>query len=362
MSFERPNIQRMTGYSYGEQPDDATVIKLNTNELPYPPTPEVTRSLRLFNPEVLRRYPPALANEFRRAAAKLHGVQPENIIATRGGDELLRLLFTTFTDPGDTVVLTDPTYSLYPVLAKIQDVDTVQLPMAEGFELTTDFAQQANKLNAKMTFVVNPHAPSGKLLSKETIMRLASDLDSLLLVDEAYVDFIDPAHEYDCLQLAQEADNVIFLRTMSKGYGLAGLRFGYGIGHQSLIEPMLTKTRDSYNLDAISQQIATVALQDQEYAARCWHKVRESRTNLTAELSKREFSIPPSEANFLLAQVPEKSPSASEIYQQLHDRGIFVRYFAVPGLDNKLRISIGTPDENTRLLECLDEILSGQHG
>ena len=357
MTFERPNIERMQGYSYGEQPEDDQVVKLNTNENPYPPSPAVGEVLKQFEPHKLRRYPPALANDFRKSAAQLHKLNPENIIATRGGDELLRLLFTTFTDPGDIVAMTEPTYSLYPVLAQIQDVEVHKIEMNPDYSLIDDFAKRANAAGAKMTFVVNPHAPSGKLISSDEIRALAEQLDSLLLVDEAYVDFIDPARAYNCLDLAQSREDVIFLRSMSKGYGLAGLRFGYGIAHTSIIEPMLTKTRDSYNLDAISQALACAAVEDQTYAQNCWAKVRESRKTLTTALETRGFSVAPSEANFVLATVPH-TQSADALYQQLRDRNVYVRYFSAPGMEDKLRISIGTEQENQTLLTQLDTIMS----
>ena len=356
MTFERPNIEKMQGYTYGEQPSDASVIKLNSNENPYPASPAVREVLAGFDPSDLRRYPPALANNFRDAAASLHGLKRENILATRGGDELLRLLFTTFTDPGDVVAMTDPTYSLYPVLAQIQDVGIHQIEMTDEYGLLDDFGDRANAAGAKMTFVVNPHAPSGSLISKAEIVALADKLNSLLLVDEAYVDFIDPEHGYNCLDLADSRDDVIFLRSLSKGYGLAGLRFGYGVGHPSLIEPMLTKTRDSYNLDAISQLIATAAIQDQTYAHSCWQKVRDARTQLSHDLIQRGFHVPGSQANFVLATVPSNGMPAAEIYKALRARTIFVRYFDAPGLEDKLRISIGTPEENDALLKGLDEL------
>lgn len=359
MNFERPNIRAMEGYSYGEQPSDAEVVKLNTNELPFPPSPKVAEVLQNFAVASLRRYPPALANDFRDAAANLHNLDRDNIIATRGGDELLRLLFTTFTDPGDVVAMTDPTYSLYPVLAKIQDVTVTQFPMDDDYRPLENFAQQANQAGAKMTFLVNPHAPSGSLLTADQIAQFADQLDSLLLVDEAYVDFVSPEHEYNCLELVNERDDIIFLRTMSKGYGLAGLRFGYGIAHTNIIAPMLTKTRDSYNLDAIGQAVATAALLDQEYAQSCWQKVREQRQRLCAALRHRQFKVAPSEANFLLATVPESGPDANTYYLKLKRRNVLVRFFNVGGLDNKLRISIGSAAENDTLLACLDEIRAG---
>lgn len=358
MRFERDNIQSMQGYSYGEQPADASVIKLNTNESPYPPSPEVDQVLQKFQPATLRRYPPALANEFRDCAANLHGLTRDHIIATRGGDELLRLLFTTFADPGDVVAMTDPTYSLYPVLANIQDAKVKQFAMTEDYGLSHNFAQQANSAGAKMTFVVNPHAPSGRLISAREIEQLADKLDSLLLIDEAYVDFISPEQAYGCLELCKIRDDVIFLRTMSKGYGLAGLRFGYGVAHPDVIEPMLSKTRDSYNLDAISQMIATAALSDQTYAKACWEKVRNSREQLRTSLEQRGFYCAPSEANFLLATVPNSKLTAEALYLGLKQQNVLVRFFNVPGLDNKLRISIGSLDENTALLTAIDKIVA----
>ncbi|MFT5015027.1 MAG: histidinol-phosphate aminotransferase [Patiriisocius sp.] len=357
MTFERENISKMAGYSYGEQPEDASVIKLNTNENPYPASPAVHQALRAVNVDGLRRYPRALANGFREAAANLHGVGIDNIIATRGGDELLRLLFSTFASPGDVIAMTEPTYSLYSVLAQIQDARVLALPLGDDWLLPVDFAEAANNAKAKMTFVVNPHAPSGKLISSDEIRQLAASLNSILLVDEAYVDFVDPSHNYGCLDLVKDHENVIFLRSLSKGYGLAGLRFGYGIGHSTLIEPMLTKTRDSYNLDAISQQLATAAIVDQSYASKTWDAVRTSRRGMGAALKSRNFTVAESEANFLLATVP-KPLSAEQLYEGLKDRKILVRFFKVSGLDNKLRITIGTEAENAQLLEALDELMA----
>ena len=356
MTFERDNISRMAGYSYGEQPDDESVIKLNTNENPYPCSPDVQQALTTISTDSLRRYPPALANNFRTAAAELHGVKVENIIATRGGDELLRLLFSTFANPGDVIAMTEPTYSLYPVLAQIQDARVLGLPLADDWSLPGDFADAANNARAKMTFVVNPHAPSGKLIPSDEIRQLAANLDSILLVDEAYVDFIDPAHHYNCLDLVSDHENVIFLRSLSKGYGLAGLRFGYGIGHASLIEPMLTKTRDSYNIDAISQQLASAALIDQEYARNTWEMVRTSRASLSISLEERGFNSVDSESNFLLATVPG-SASAQALYEGLKELNILVRFFNVSGLDDKLRMTVGTEQENAALLKAVDKLL-----
>ena len=356
MSFERDNIQQMTGYASGEQPEDPNTVKLNTNENPYPASPKVREVLDQFDVESLRRYPPATSLGFRQTAADLHGVKPENIIATRGGDELLRLVITTFVNPGEKIGMSYPTYSLYPVLAQIQDCPTFEVPLEEDWSVPDNFAEEMNNAGVKLTFLVNPHAPSGQLVPSSKVAELAAALDSILLLDEAYIDFADT--DATSPALAVESDNVIILRTLSKGYSLAGLRFGYGIGPESLISPMMTKTRDSYNLDAIGQQIAEAALADQSHARQSWEKVISERTRVQKALEDLGFGVPDSQANFLLATViaEEGMDNAESLYTKLKERHILVRYFNAPRMQDKLRISIGTPDENDRLLSAIRDI------
>lgn len=355
MSYERDNIAKMTGYSSGEQPDDADTIKLNTNENPWPPSPAVEEALRGLPATALRRYPPPLADGFRDIAATRHQVSRGNIIATRGGDELLRLVITTFVDPGQTIAMTDPTYSLYPVLAQIQDCNVERVPLEDDWSITADLA--ARVAGAKLTLIVNPHAPSGRLLPVAALRQLAASLDGLLLIDEAYVDFVDPDLAYDSMALVREFDNVIVLRSLSKGYSLAGLRFGYGIGAEALIAPMLHKTRDSYNLDYLSQKLAQAALADQAHAAGTWEKVRRERSRLAAEFQSMGFTVHPSQSNFLLVGVPA-GQDAGALYRGLKQRGILVRYFDQPRLADKLRISVGTPAEDDRLMDALKALLA----
>lgn len=359
MSFERPNIQRMQGYTSGEQPADGLTIKLNTNENPYPPSPTVNEALASINPDDLRRYPPPTADAFRDTAARLHAVDRDNIIATRGGDELLRLIITTFVAPGDLIAMTQPTYSLYPVLAQIQDCPILEVPLTDDWTLASDFTTTVNTAGAKLTLIVNPHAPTGQLLDRPTIKRLAEELDGVVLIDEAYIDFVEPELQHDCLSLCHEFDNLLFLRSLSKGYGLAGLRFGYGIGATSLILPMLSKTRDSYNLDLISQRIATQALADQTYAQQQWRKVRSERARVREEMAVLGLVSPPSHGNFLLATVPSRrNGSAEGLYQALKRDAILVRYFDQPRLSDKLRISIGTAAENDQLLDAVTRYMA----
>ncbi len=348
----------MRGYTWGEQPEDPHTIKLNTNENPYPPSPAVARALQGLDVARLRRYPPPLADGFRAAAARVHGVPADWIMATNGGDELLRLLITTFLEPGQPLATTAPSYSLYPVLAAVQECPTVDIPMAADFTLPDDLAARANAAGAGLTCIVNPHAPTGQLFGAGQLEQLAADLDGLLLVDEAYVDFVDPALQHDLVPLLARHDNLILLRTLSKGYALAGLRLGYGLAQPSLLEPMVTKTRDSYNVDLIAQELATAAISDRDWTTDNWARVREQRAALTTALRGLGCATPASQTNFLLAQMPA-GVDAGQVKQALQQQGILVRHFPTEGLADRLRISIGSADENARLLAALKPLLPG---
>jgi histidinol-phosphate aminotransferase len=359
VTYERDNIRRMRGYTSGEQPDGDDVIKLNTNENPYPPSPAVDAALKSFDARALRRYPQPTADRFRALAAQRHGVSIDRVMVTNGGDELLRMAFTTFLDRGDVFGTTDPSYSLYSVLAEIQSCEVKALPLTDDWDLPRDFAQQMNDAGARLVCIVNPHAPTGALVDADVIGDIANELDGVLLIDEAYVDFVDPSLRHDVVNMVRAFDNVLLLRTLSKGYSLAGLRFGYGIGSPNLIEPMLTKTRDSYNIDAIAQSVACAGFADRDYAETTWSNVRGERRRLRDALRSRGFDVPPSQTNFLLATVPlESAHGAAALYAALKSRGILVRYFDAPRLDDKLRISIGDPAQNDRLLAAIDAILA----
>lgn len=355
MTLERSNIAAMQGYAPGEQPQDLTTIKLNTNENPYPPAPEVAAALSAFDVASLRRYPNPIADEFRRVAADLHGLSLDNVIPTNGGDELLRLMLTTFVAEGEVVATTKPTYSLYTVLAAIQGAKLSEIDLDEQWRLPSDLIQQLHEIKAKAFILVNPHAPTGSLVSSATIAEIAENFDGVLVVDEAYIDFVDPDLEHNCVPLLQRFDNLLILRTMSKGYSLAGLRFGYGLAAKKLAAPMLFKTRDSYNTDAISQRLAAAALASQSYAKSTWNKVRESREKMFAELTSMGLTCLASQSNFLLCTIPEFI-GAPRAYAALKEKGVLVRYFDQDRLRDKLRISIGTEEENSRLIQALTDL------
>ena len=351
--YQRPNIRRVDGYSWGEQPQDRQTIKLNTNENPYPPSPAVADALSNFTAAELRTYPQPTADVMREHIAKLHDLSTRQVVVTHAGDEALRLAITTYVSPGGTFASTDPSYSLYPVLAQIQDARTLRVELEANWSIPPDFPAQARAADAQLTCLVNPHAPSGYLTPVEQLHRIAEEISGVLLIDEAYADFVDPKIGYTSRELVTQHDNVLVLRTFSKGYSLAGLRLGYLLGAEELITPIIEKTRDTYNIDAISQSLGIAALQDQDYARATWEKVREQRQFLAQTLNDLGWSCLASEGNFLLSTPPPNSIGAAEIYKRLKAEGILVRYFDHPRLHDKLRISIGTKEQNQVLLENL---------
>ncbi len=348
MSYFRNNVERTEGYTPGFQPKATEVVKLNTNENPYPPSPRVMKALARVKPEQLRRYPDPLGNAFREAAAELNGVKPENIMCCNGGDDLLSIAIRAFCDEGRSLAYPVPTYSLYPVLARLQNCRAIEIPFGEKFDLPAGLATTG----AALTIVCNPNAPTGSLVPVEELASLADRLAGVLLVDEAYADFA----EHNCASLVKDFDNLIVLRSLSKGYSLAGLRFGYAIAQKDLIDGLI-KVKDSYNVDALAIALATAALKDQAYFRRNVEKIKKDRNALSEQLRSLGFAVPDSHSNFVFAQV--QNGSAARIHEQLAQRNIFVRYWNAPGIQDRLRISVGTKEQNAKLISELKEILSG---
>jgi histidinol-phosphate aminotransferase len=339
----------MAGYTPGEQPKAGErVIKLNTNENPFPPSPRVVEAIRRLPPDALRRYPSSMADEFRAVAARVHDVSPENILAGNGSDDILQIALRTYCGPGDVLACPDPTYSLYPVLAELADVRLALVPWEPDWQLP---AAALLRERARAIFFANPNSPSGTAVKAADVEALAGATDALVLVDEAYADFADE----NCLALAARQPNVLVTRTFSKGYSLAGLRFGYAVGHRDMIAQM-AKVKDSYNCDAIAIAAACAALEDQDYSRANWQVIREQRAALTSALEQRGFAVIPSQANFLLATAPGAS-HAGWLYAALKASGVLVRFFDRPALDNKLRITVGSREENEALLAALDVAL-----
>lgn len=342
-NYFRANIEAMAGYVPGEQPKPNTqIIKLNSNENPYPPSEAVMAMLQNFDGELLRRYPNPFAQEFRQATSKVLGVPSDWIIVGNGSDELLNLVIRACAEPGRPVVYPVPTYVLYRTLTQVQGAEIVEIPYSEDYRLPLE---ELLAVNGGVTFIASPNSPSGHVVPIDELRELASKLSGVLVIDEAYVDFA----EEDALGLVKEYENVIVIRTLSKGYSLAGVRLGFGIGNPHLLSG-LYKVKDSYNIDAIACAVGAAAMIDQAYKNACVAKIKTSRTKLATDLKQLGFRVWDSQTNFLLVQ-PQLA--AEYLYQQLKERGILVRYFRQPRLDDKLRITVGTDEQNQALVEAL---------
>jgi len=345
MSYFRPAVDSMVGYVPGEQPKPGTkIIKLNTNENPYPPSPKAMEVLRNFDGELLRRYPDPFARDFCAAISEALGVPADWIIVGNGSDDVLNLLVRACAEGAERkVVYPTPTYVLYRTLSAMQPATVVEVPYRDNFELPVEELIAAN---GAITFIASPNSPSGHSVPLDDIRALAKGVSGVVVVDEAYVDFA----EFSALPLVQEFENVIVLRTLSKGYSLAGLRLGFGIANPGLLSGLF-KVKDSYNIDAIAIALGTAAMRDQAYKNECAERVKVSRVKLTTDLKNLGFTVLDSHSNFVLATPSGKS--SESLYLALKERGILVRYFKQPGLDDKLRISVGTDEQNQILIEAL---------
>jgi histidinol-phosphate aminotransferase len=348
--FFRPNIELMSGYVPGEQPKPGTpIVKLNTNENPYPPSPKAMAVLQNLDSEWLRRYPDPYANEFRQAVSEALNVPANWVIVGNGSDDVLNVIVRACAEGDRHIAYPMPTYVLYRTLAEIQPAKTIEVPYGENFQLP--MAELVAE-NAAITFIASPNSPSGHVVPTEQLRQLAAQLTGILVVDEAYVDFANET----ALPLVQEFENVIVIRTLSKGYSLAGLRLGFGIAQPKLLEGLF-KVKDSYNIDAIACLVGAAAMRDQAYKNACAEKIKASRTILADALKQLGFRVWDSQTNFLLVQPPHHSTEhlAEKLYLALKEAGILVRYFKQPGLSDKLRITVGTDEQNQRLIETIRE-------
>lgn len=348
MKYAREILREVEGYVPGEQPRIPNIIKLNTNENPYPPSPKVIEALRALPADTLRKYPDPLSPELRRACAARYGYDgPEWIMAGNGMDELLALAVRTFADPGDTILTTYPTYVLYETLAQLHGAKALLMDVDEAFQLPEAFYTTP----ARLCFLPRPNSPSGVCVPRADVERLCRAFPGLVVIDEAYVDFADD----DCMDFPKRFENAIVMRTFSKSFSLAGMRIGTAVARPELIAEFL-KTKDSYNLNAVSQAAGLAAIQDYGHMRANIAKVCATRERLRDALIKLGFAVPLSQANFLLAQW-NGTPSARELFEGLRDRAIVVRYFPVRRLENALRITIGTNEETDALLAALRQII-----
>ena len=338
----------MSAYVPGEQPPaGARVIKLNTNENPYPPSPRVAQAIAAElagGGEKLRLYSDPVALELRRAASAVTGLPVAQILAGNGSDELLALIARALVDPGDVIEYPYPTYVLYETLAEAQGARIRTVPFAPSFELPRELFGS----DAKVVFVASPNSPSGTSHPVSVLGELAASLpNGLLVVDEAYADFAGES----ALELARTRPNVVVLRTFSKSYSLAGMRIGLMFGPTELVSG-IAKVKDSYNLDRLAIAAGAAALGDGEWMQSNVAKILATRARLTQGLARLGLEVLPSSANFVFARLGS-SERARAAYQSLKERGILVRYFDRPLLSDGLRITVGTDDEITALLDAL---------
>jgi histidinol-phosphate aminotransferase len=369
----RPIVRGLTPYVPGEQPKIKGLIKLNTNENPYPPSPRVLEATRAAVDGRLRLYPNPTAQLLRDRLARLHDCKPENIIVGNGSDELLAMAVRAFAEPkvGQTSRLSrggrtpapfysksivqffTPSYSLYPVLADIHGAARNAVPLSADFTLPSlaelKRARQWD-FRAALTFVTTPNAPSGRGYRTAELEELCRAQQGVVLLDEAYVDF---ARE-NAMRLALKYPHVLVARTFSKAYSLCFQRIGYCVGHPELIAA-LHKIRDSYNVNGLGQVAALATLADLPRYRASFRKIIATREHLSHELEALGFRVFPSQTNFILVRPPKYSAQAW--LKKLRNRRILVRWFSDPLVRDYLRITIGTPEEAVALVRAVEALL-----
>jgi histidinol-phosphate aminotransferase len=331
----------MAGYAPGEQPREGDILKLNTNESPYPPSPRVFDAVRTaLTGDRLRKYPESLGSSFRRSAGQVLGVDPDGIVIGNGSDDILTILTRAFVPEKGLVVSPTPSYLLYRSLAEIQGARFQAVPFAADWSLPEPWPVP----DADILFLSNPNSPSGTVVPTSAVSRLATQIRGPLIADEAYADFAGES----ALALAQERGaNVIVTRSLSKSYCLAGIRFGFAVTSPEIASE-LVKVKDSYNCDVLSLAAARAALEDQDYLRQTCAKIIATRARLERGLAALGFAVTPSRANFVWCRRSDRA--VKPLYEELKRRKILIRYMTFAGYGDGLRISVGSDAEIDRLL------------
>lgn len=352
MNYLSRRCKSILPYTAGEQPQDKKYVKLNTNEFPYPPSPEVEKTVRDFQTARLRLYPDPENTKLVSVIAQRHGLSPENVFVGNGSDEVLCMCFPAFFDENDSVAYADVTYSFYKVWAHMFDVKSKKIPLDDEFKLLhTDYLSMQG---VNGIIICNPNAPTGIALGRLDLLKIVeSNPDKIVIVDEAYGEFAS------CSVANRVCDypNLLVVKTFSKAYALAGARCGYALGNKALIDGLKTvkNSMNSYTVNSLTEAVAIAALSDKKYYAELVDRINAQREETADALRELDFEVLPSSSNFIFAR--HKSISGSEIYFQLKENGVLVRHFKSDRISDFVRITIGTKDEMKTLISEVSKIV-----
>ncbi|MBE0439881.1 MAG: histidinol-phosphate transaminase [Gammaproteobacteria bacterium] len=348
--FWSPLVHELAPYVPGEQPKMVNLVKLNTNENPYGPSPKVLDAIRLGVSDRLRLYPDPNATELRQTIANYYDVEADNVFVGNGSDEVLAHIFNALFQHQTPLLFPDISYSFYPVYCGLYQIDYHTVALDHEFEINVD---DYRCVNGGIIFP-NPNAPTGKLLALSEIERLLQfNTDSVVVIDEAYIDFGGQT----AISLVKLYPNLLVTQTLSKSRSLAGLRIGFAVGHKDLIEALI-RVKDSFNsypLDSLAMSAGVEAFNDQDYFEQTCQKVIDDRAWVVAEMHALGFKVLPSSANFIFATHPDYD--ASQLAAGLRQQGVIVRHFKQERIDQFLRITIGSHSENQQLLATLDILI-----
>ena len=347
------NVKRVEPYIPGEQPKDKGIIKLNTNENPYPPAYGVIKALKDYNADNLRLYPDPSSEELVNVIAERYGVKPSQVFVGVGSDDVISMAFMTFFNSNKPIIFPDITYSFYDVWAKVYNIPYETKPLDENFRINPD---DYNCENGGIIFP-NPNAPTGVYESLDKIESIIkANPDVIVMIDEAYIDF----GGVSCIPLLKKYDNLLVIQTFSKSRSLAGARIGFAIGNERLIKYLndVKFSVNSYTMNSLTQKIGVEAVKDERYFVETINKIIQTRERTKIKLKELGFTFPNSKSNFIFASHPDKP--ASEIFKELKKRRIFVRYWDKPRINNYLRITIGTNKEMDIFFEALEDILKNK--
>ncbi len=354
MRFWSPEVRDLEPYVPGEQPKIQNLLKLNTNENPYPPSPKVVDAVQAVlahQADALRLYPDPDATVLKQAIAKQQNVDVSQVFVGNGSDEVLAHIFKAFFIQQETILYPDITYSFYPVYSQFFGVQTKQIPLNEKFEIDiSDYEQENGGI-----IITNPNAPTSIALGLDKIEQLLkANPNRVIVIDEAYVDF----GAESAVELISRYENLVVCQTTSKSRSLAGLRVGFAIGQAHLIAALeaVKNSFNSYPIDRFAIAAAVASFEDQDYFQEQCEKVIASREKLVANLTELGFNVLPSKANFIFAT--HSLHDAAQLAEKLREQGIIVRYFNKPRINQFLRITIGTDEQNQRLVDTLKMLIS----